>query len=186
MGRPKLPDSPKYCQACGKLMVRQYFVNAQLEDRTAFSKRKYCNQACMAKAYQGTIKKMNADNSRRQSARTVKAACENCGTTARLHVHHVDENPENNTPSNLMTLCATCHMRWHWTAGKMRLRKAAPCKVCAAPSRKLGYCMKHYQRFRKHGDPLLIRRGNALGSFFVREGRDGKASRCSPRKKQRE
>ena len=29
----------------------------------------------------------------------------------RLHVHHIDENPENNHFENLIPLCAVCHLR---------------------------------------------------------------------------
>lgn len=30
-----------------------------------------------------------------------------------LHVHHIDRNPRNNTPENLITLCQPCHSRHH-------------------------------------------------------------------------
>jgi 5-methylcytosine-specific restriction endonuclease McrA len=35
--------------------------------------------------------------------------CEQCGTTARLEVHHIDGNWKNNQPANLQVLCRTCH-----------------------------------------------------------------------------
>lgn len=37
---------------------------------------------------------------------------------------------------------------------------ATPCKIedCSSPSRRLGWCAKHYARFRKHGDPLALKR----------------------------
>jgi hypothetical protein len=29
-------------------------------------------------------------------------------------VHHIDRNPANNDPVNLLTLCSTCHLKLHW------------------------------------------------------------------------
>ena len=177
MGRIRLPDPMKYCQSCGHLLARKRFPSG-LEDITGFRARLYCGQRCMARAYMGKIKVPSDEASRRQSSRMVKQHCEKCGTLTKLNVHHLDENPQNNDPSNLMTLCASCHHRWHWEVGKMSLRRSGPCKVCATLSRKLGYCQKHYQRFRKYGDPLLTKRGNGLGIYFVREGPDGRLSKC--------
>ncbi|MBA3824522.1 MAG: HNH endonuclease [Ktedonobacterales bacterium] len=42
-----------------------------------------------------------------------KEACQMCGATELLQVHHLDSKPTNNDPSNLMTLCGTCHTKWH-------------------------------------------------------------------------
>lgn len=42
-----------------------------------------------------------------------KNACEICGSTVNLDVHHIDENRGNNFPENLITLCQSCHMRVH-------------------------------------------------------------------------
>ena len=38
-----------------------------------------------------------------------KKACQNCGGTKNLMVHHKDGNRKNNKPSNLKTLCWSCH-----------------------------------------------------------------------------
>jgi hypothetical protein len=46
-----------------------------------------------------------------------KTECEKCGARAdagvRLCIHHVDENPYNNEPSNKVTCCQPCHMAIH-------------------------------------------------------------------------
>lgn len=44
-----------------------------------------------------------------------KSYCELCGNTDinSLEVHHIDENHFNNVPSNLITLCESCHQRVH-------------------------------------------------------------------------
>jgi len=114
---------------------------------------------------------------RARAHKRIGPICEQCGNGQRLHVHHLDENPQNNDPSNLKTLCATCHKRWHWTHGQERLKRASACAICSLPSRRLGFCQKHYQRFRKYGDPRLSKRGNSSVSFFVREDSSGRLSR---------
>lgn len=51
-----------------------------------------------------------------------KLKCEHCGcdgTGTRLVVHHRDGNPTNNAPSNLITLCDSCHKLVH--SGKIIL-----------------------------------------------------------------
>jgi hypothetical protein len=35
--------------------------------------------------------------------------CAICGNT-RPHLHHIDENPENNNPLNILPLCPNCHL----------------------------------------------------------------------------
>ncbi|MGC9780586.1 MAG: HNH endonuclease [Candidatus Heimdallarchaeota archaeon] len=31
------------------------------------------------------------------------------------HIHHIDKNPDNNSPDNLMLLCPKCHREIHKT-----------------------------------------------------------------------
>ena len=42
-----------------------------------------------------------------------KEACENCGSTRFLCVHHKDEDRTNNVEGNLETLCKRCHQVHH-------------------------------------------------------------------------
>lgn len=44
----------------------------------------------------------------------LKECCDICGSTEHLQVHHLDRNIKNNSPSNLRTLCQSCHMKLHW------------------------------------------------------------------------
>ena len=67
-----------------------------------------------------------------------------------MDVHHKDGDFHNNAPENLIRLCRSCHIKAH--------RKPKVCKICGAPMKGLGYCEKHYQRFKKYGDPLLWKR----------------------------
>ena len=42
-------------------------------------------------------------------SRFKKDACEACGETQRLTIHHIDRNTLNNTENNLITCCRKCH-----------------------------------------------------------------------------
>ena len=54
-----------------------------------------------------------------------KDKCEGrrCNATEGLEVHHKDENPRNNIPENLQTLCKKCHDKTH-----MRERMCQDCE----------------------------------------------------------
>lgn len=39
--------------------------------------------------------------------------CTECGTSQKLHIHHIDRNPQNNNTGNITTLCANCHRKKH-------------------------------------------------------------------------
>lgn len=161
MGRPRIDCPKKNCAFCGKELTRKNY-NGILEDRTVFMRRKYCDQICMAKAMVQERVTLAALRARAEKYRGKK--CQLCGAMDRLQVHHLDQNPANNTPENLTTLCASCHSKWHWTHGKKSLKRQAVCKICGEPARKLDMCQKHYQRFKKYGDPLLTKK--KIGSKY--------------------
>lgn len=49
--------------------------------------------------------------------------CELClfeHTALILNVHHIDYNPQNNQPDNLVVLCRDCHIRLHGLEGHER------------------------------------------------------------------
>ena len=152
---PQKIDPIKVCASCKAPLIRKRFQNGRLEDRTEFLRRIYCNQECMAIAFEGRIKVLTPRNSRRQSAKTVKSSCEICGRTGRLHVHHVDGNPMNNESGNLQTLCGSCHHLSHSPnyMGTPRLPKL--CLHCSKPVARKGLCNTHLTRFKKFGDPFL-------------------------------
>lgn len=39
--------------------------------------------------------------------------CTVCGGEQNLHIHHIDHDPTNDDPENLITLCGICHARVH-------------------------------------------------------------------------
>lgn len=41
--------------------------------------------------------------------------CEECGSSERLHSHHIDRDQENSTLANGQCLCQPCHVSKHWS-----------------------------------------------------------------------
>lgn len=182
MPRPRLPDPIKLCAACGKQLFRKRY-GKNVEDRTVFAKRKYCDKLCMAA---GMMQDQPTLAALRKRAKGLAGQnCQECGTTGKLQVHHIDMNPANNEPSNIMTLCAACHTSWHWKQGNHReliCLKPSPCGVCGKvyPRLWLGMCQKHYQRFKKYGDPLITKQWTGLCFGLVRETLTVENDRISP------
>ena len=167
MPHPRLPVSDKNCMDCGKPMIRKTYPSGRLEDRTVFEKRRFCNQTCMASHMEGVIKNPNETNSRRQATKTRKEACEVCARSdTRLHVHHKDGNPQNNSPENLTTLCGSCHRKCHSPHFTGFPPQRKPCEYCLKDAMRKGLCYTHLTRLRKHGDPTLVRRGNKCGTWL--------------------
>jgi hypothetical protein len=60
---------------------------------------------------------------RQKLKRARKSACERCGGTNNLTVHHIDENRYNNHKSNLMTLCRKCHDFVHGVRRRTKIER---------------------------------------------------------------
>lgn len=60
-----------------------------------------------------------------RAKRYKKSNCEICGTKENLGVHHNNFDASDNSPDNVMTLCGSCHTKWHWQNGKQPWKKAA-------------------------------------------------------------
>ena len=104
------PRTTKTCEQCGKSLSRLRDVY----------RRKYCSRECLSVAFTKTPTTPEAG--RYQAQNLFEAAiCQGCGKEGpRLHRHHRDLNPTNNTPTNIMILCADCHAKEH-----IRLRAAS-------------------------------------------------------------
>lgn len=69
-------------------------------------------------------------------------ALSNCGKSGKTQVHHIDENPMNNSPENLIRLCYSCRAKQH--------RQRSSCVVLwASLPRVTILCNKHWQAWRK-------------------------------------
>lgn len=159
MGRKALAVEPKNCSNCSKPLERQRY-NGQLEDRTRYASRRFCGLACSGAAHRSDAPSETVI--RRRYTHLRGTICETCQSDQQIQLHHIDSNPENNDPTNLMTLCAPCHARWHWEHGKKASAKTNPvcCVVCGKEERwriKRGMCQMHYQRWKKYGDPQADR-----------------------------
>ena len=108
MTTTRKPDPVKHCIACGIPLERKR-INGRLEDRGVFLRRKACSQTCA-----NTRKEVTKDAMHWRARQHRADSCQECGTTVALHVHHIDRTPANNDPSNLTTLCASCHLKLHW------------------------------------------------------------------------
>lgn len=146
----------KYCQYCGKQLERKRF-NGRLECFSTFKNRKYCDRLCMRKAFTHIgLSSSNYFNSH-ATARTInklflhKTECEKCGSKKSLDIHHIDGNWKNNNLDNLMCLCRSCHTKLE------RQKNEKYCIICGEKQKGLGYCNKHYIRYKKYGNPLYLR-----------------------------
>ena len=66
-----------------------------------------------------------------------------------VDIHHIDGDWQNNSEQNLQALYRSCHMKSH--------REKKLCIICGKPQKGLGYCNKHYIRFKKHVNPLFTK-----------------------------
>jgi hypothetical protein len=170
--KPKGKTPVSSCKACGTPLTQKRFSSGVLESPSMLKRRKYCDQACMAKGqHKDTCSSIS--HSRSKSHQQIEEACENCGATGYLHVHHVDENPRNNAPLNLKTLCVSCHSRTHSPNFTETGEHRAHCQHCEAPSVKRGWCATHLSRYKRYGHPLGKKQKTASGWVLMLH--DGKS-----------
>lgn len=148
----KIKQYEHCCEFCGKKLERKRFGN-RLEDFNVFRKRKYCDKECMRKAFLKQGKQHQTYFNAHTTARNINSlllkvtSCEICGSQSNLDVHHKDGDYQNNNLKNLQVLCRSCHLKQH--------RKKKNCVICGKPMKALGFCEKHYRRFKKYGNPLI-------------------------------
>ena len=176
MPNPRNPDPEKFCNTCGKKLTRKRY-GGTLEDMGAFRRRKYCDRVCMALGQQKPEPSRSAIQKRLRRFRS--SSCGRCGATANLAIHHKDGDWRNNDPSNLETLCGSCHTALHHSQGDLVTRRPVkPCKVCGRPSYRKGLCGTHLTRLKRHGSPYLkkIKTGQSWRLVSVDGGPNGPES----------
>lgn len=149
------PTPEKYCAYCGKKLERKQYPNSH-EDLSSFRRRKYCNMTCMRKAFVCKDSAHQDWKAAHATARKIvhlieqrEVRCAICGSTENVDIHHKDGIAQNNNSDNLILLCRSCHMKAHRSGVKY-------CSVCGKECKRThhGMCEKHYQQWRRNGDPL--------------------------------
>ena len=107
-------EQTKYCKCCKAEMVRQRF-NGRLEDLAVFNRRKYCSLSCA----NTRVRPSHWETYHWRARKHRGLSCEACGSTEKLHAHHVDGDPKNNEANNIQTLCVFCHNFLHATADRL-------------------------------------------------------------------
>lgn len=105
--RRKLPRVTKQCPVCEKEF--ETFEDHHPKSKTT------CSIACSNTYFRSG---RNHPNWKEDSYRTTcflhhERLCVVCGEHRVVEVHHLDENRENNDPTNLVPLCPTHHRYWH-------------------------------------------------------------------------
>ena len=151
MAAHRKPTPERYCEYCGKKLERKPLPNGCLEYLIHFNRRKYCDRRCMAASFDQRHSPEVGWSTAHYHARKEMphGSCNRCGKPDALDVHHKDGNHLNNSPENLERICRGCHSREHKSKGL--------CMICGEPQKGLGYCDKHYQRFKKWGDPHIVK-----------------------------
>lgn len=106
------PTQAKDCAECGSSFQRRRLTSGRLEDFAVYGRRLYCSLSCANSQTKGGDSR---SASHVQARKHLRSSCECCGSTQKLHAHHCDENWANNDPTNLQTLCESCHRSWHST-----------------------------------------------------------------------
>ncbi len=110
------------CSVCGNLFDRKRYHVAMSGDRGQF-----CSFGCYGQwqkvnmtgpnnpTYSADSVRRDAwnwKNQRKLSLERDNYKCAQCGSTHRLHVHHLGD-ANDHVPDNLQTLCASCHRKAH-------------------------------------------------------------------------
>ena len=114
MPMPQAKAPEKFCERCGGQYSRRR-SNGRLEDLSVFKRRKYCSLHCANQRE----RPRHWETYHWRARRHRKSSCEACGSTQKLHAHHVDGSPQNNEPDNIQTLCSYCHHFLHATADRL-------------------------------------------------------------------
>lgn len=119
------------CRSCRKPLTQKRFSNGVLESPSMLKRRKYCDRSCMGRGLRKSVNELTRSGLLVRARRHLKSACEHCGSTTKLGIHHKNRNWRDNSIDNLMTLCASCHTSLHHETGEIVARaKPKHCPAC--------------------------------------------------------
>lgn len=75
-------------------------------------------------------------------------SCELCGSTSKLHVHHINLNFLDNSPENLQCLCEKCHNKVH-SELDASLKSEDKTRASLFPHEELSHIMSHLNNYAK-------------------------------------
>jgi hypothetical protein len=114
MGRPAKPIPEKYCEHCGAKLQRKRF-GERLEDYGVFLRRVFCGKECFSASIVKPVP-LRKYSRNKYFKKYLGTSCDVCGAGTRLQIHHIDNDPSNNSPENIQTLCISCHASHHHRA----------------------------------------------------------------------
>jgi hypothetical protein len=97
------------CFTCDKI----YIVNERYKIFPKKEKYFCCKQCANSQGGQARNKKYGYISYKTIAKKSHEQECIICGFWKILHVHHIDENHNNNDPKNLVFLCANHHLMYH-------------------------------------------------------------------------
>ena len=109
-GRPKVPPIIKTCLCCGKEFSA---IKRSVKEQVT------CSRACSNTYFRSGPNNGNytdgINSYRNKALNYYGRICARCGFSVleALEVHHIDRNRANNDITNLMVLCANCHILEH-------------------------------------------------------------------------
>lgn len=129
MGMPaKVVYKDKFCVNCGEGFNRNRSNSGRLESTTDFKIRKYCSHRCYASHHvglnhhafkqEGSVRKdgyvrVSLNGRRRYLHRILIEESLGRSLATKEHIHHIDENPKNNSLENLTLTNNPLHRKLH-------------------------------------------------------------------------
>jgi len=133
--------------------------NNTLECKANFMRRKFCSRSCSV-SKQHTREALTVAASRKRASREfMLERCDSCGSAVSLSVHHIDGNPMNNTPSNMQTLCLSCHSFWHAYLKRIGVPPSKPMPRLIAWDACAGTGTRSSRKSRRSSSPHILREG---------------------------
>lgn len=124
----------KFCEAPFELNVRRYGLNWLKKMNRGI----FCSRKCYYEHRKGMRVSPETEFAKGRTSwdkhprfksgiwayrQFIKSKCEDCESSEKLQVHHIDKNRSNNILANLRTLCLKCHWKMHlgkvpWNKGR--------------------------------------------------------------------
>lgn len=111
----KTNNHQRYCKKCKSMWVKNNRENINKTNRLKYSEYKNLRSEKYASDCKNRVKRMFWRRTRIYKSLKDSGFCFKCGTTKDLCLHHIDNNPLNNTLDNIQILCRKDHSIYHST-----------------------------------------------------------------------